>query len=389
MKDIQNLLTHVSIITKKNNELLDATGGNFNIFRVLGLEHYENKHSTIICEFLNPKGSHGLKELFLKAFLDIHIEKNQLGFEEFACRFDYKNAKAYPEYPTHDGRIDILVEDIKGHAIVIENKIYAGDQREQLRRYNKFALHKYLEKENYKILYLTLNGKEASADSGDGVSYIQISYSENIIEWLEKCVSLAARHPLVRETIIQYINHLKKITNQDMSTNNTTEIVKLITSREENIDASIVLNRNYNALCKAIIDEIVLQVLKPQMEEFATENGLILYRINCSVNEFNIEFEKSSWTKCRMLINMEGAGTLYGFRYNNSEIKIEKSIIDSIKKNLPKANTSDWWPIFKKIDDYKYIDIDVWRNEIKSKAFGKYVIKLFSELLKYTKHLEL
>jgi len=49
MKDIQNLLTHVSIITKKNAEFLDATGGLFNIFSIAGINHYENTHSAIFC----------------------------------------------------------------------------------------------------------------------------------------------------------------------------------------------------------------------------------------------------------------------------------------------------------------------------------------------------
>ena len=233
-----------------------------------------------------------------------------------------------------------------------------------------------------------MDGKEASKNSAEGVTYIQISHSKFIIDWLERCVSIASRYPLVRETIIQYINHLKKLTNQDMSAINTTEIVNLITSRQENIDAAIVIYRNYNALCKSIIEEIVSQVLKPQMEKFAMENGLILHRIIGSENSINIEFEKSSWTKCRMLINTEGYN-LYGFRYNDYKNKIELTVVDELKRQLTKANTSDWWPIWKKTDDHKYINLDVWRNEIRSGVFGDYAIKIFSELLKYADELDM
>jgi len=282
-----------------------------------------------------------------------------------------------------------LIEDTKGHAIIIENKIHAEDQQYQLKRYNEFALHKYLRKENYQIFFLSLDGKEASKNSGEGITYIQISHSKFIIVWLERCVSIASRYPLVRETIIQYINHLKKLTNQDMSTINTTEIVDLITSRHENIDAAIVIYRNYNALCKFIIEEIVSQVLKPQMEKFAVENGLILHRIHGTENTINIEFEKSSWTKCKMLINTEGGSNLYGFRYNDCKNKIELTVVDEFKRQLKKANTSDLWPIWKKTDDHKYIDINVWRNEIRSGVLGDYATKIFSELLKITKGFEL
>jgi len=58
---LQNLLTQISLINQKYSELLDATGGRFNMFGILGVNHYENTHSAIICELLNPQGSHGLK----------------------------------------------------------------------------------------------------------------------------------------------------------------------------------------------------------------------------------------------------------------------------------------------------------------------------------------
>ena len=46
--DIVNLLNQVTIINKKNTEILDATGGRFNMFRICGVNHYENTHSAII-----------------------------------------------------------------------------------------------------------------------------------------------------------------------------------------------------------------------------------------------------------------------------------------------------------------------------------------------------
>lgn len=50
MEKIQNLLNQVKIINQKNNEILDATGARFNIFKVCGVNHYENTHSAIIKE---------------------------------------------------------------------------------------------------------------------------------------------------------------------------------------------------------------------------------------------------------------------------------------------------------------------------------------------------
>ena len=65
MNSLQNLLNQVETITRKNNEILDASGSRFNLFRIFGVDHYENTHYAIIAELLNPEGTHLLKHKFL------------------------------------------------------------------------------------------------------------------------------------------------------------------------------------------------------------------------------------------------------------------------------------------------------------------------------------
>ena len=72
MDKIQTLLSQISLLSKKNNEILEIMGTRFNIFHILGVSHYENTHSTILAELLNPEGTHGLHNSFLKLFLDIN-----------------------------------------------------------------------------------------------------------------------------------------------------------------------------------------------------------------------------------------------------------------------------------------------------------------------------
>ena len=158
---------------------------------------------------LNPKGTHGLKSKFLESFIQT------LGTNFIIEEFNYETSRVRTEHSTEEGRIDILIEDDQNKAIIIENKIYAGDQPEQLKRYDKYA---QVYSKGYQILYLTLWGTDASEQSGQGVSYLPISYDRHMILWLEKCIGISARFPIVRETIIQYINHLKQLTNQDMDT---------------------------------------------------------------------------------------------------------------------------------------------------------------------------
>ena len=113
INNIQGLLNQVATINKKNAEILDATGGRFNIFRICGVNHYENTHSSILAELLNPQGSHSLKKQFLDAFLET------IGKSFTLKDFDTTNATVHTEYVTDNGRIDILIKDHKKNAIMI------------------------------------------------------------------------------------------------------------------------------------------------------------------------------------------------------------------------------------------------------------------------------
>lgn len=40
LENIKSLLKHVELLVEKNNELLDASGARFNMFKVCGVNHY-------------------------------------------------------------------------------------------------------------------------------------------------------------------------------------------------------------------------------------------------------------------------------------------------------------------------------------------------------------
>ena len=302
MKEIQDLLNQVALISKKNAEILDAIGGRFNMFRVCGVNHYENTHSAIIAEFLNPSGTHGLKSKLLECFIEILGKDFKI--ENFIC----KNALIHTEVTTNEGRIDIMIGN-KDKAIIIENKIYAEDQHKQLIRYNDYALKKY-GKGNYQILlYLSLWGDKPSEQSCKGVEYVTISHKETIINWLEKCVSIASRFPIVRETIIQYINHLKQLTDQDMDTKNKEEIVEFLTKSAENINVAFAISQNIDNVKTHLINKILL----PQLKEICKE-----LELDCSFKELKeinffgkyggFEIYPPEWDNHKILVQFQDTG---------------------------------------------------------------------------------
>jgi hypothetical protein len=354
MEKIINLLNQVGTINNKNNEILEATGSRFNMFQICGVNHYENTHSAIIAEFLNPRGTHGLKSKLLECFIET------LGNYFAIHDFNIEKARVRTEYSTEYGRIDILIEDNQKKAIIIENKIYAQDQPEQLKRYNKFAEQTY--KNGYQIFYLTLFGEEATNQSCQDVDYKAISHKENIINWLEKCIAITSRFPIVRETIIQYVNHLKQLTNQDMDAKNKEEITAIL-SKIDNLRAAKVIYQNYTNSFNYIAEKY----FNPKMQEFAEQNDL-KYNYECSAESF-IKFylSKGSWNgRCWIGFTFEANRCFFGI-CNNPEIdRIPNEIRIILHNNLKELGISNikesnWWPFY---EYFPNLTLEIWENDI-------------------------
>ena len=128
MDKIKTLLQQVSSI-RREYEKAKITEENFNVFSVMNMEHSEvNTHSSIIGELLNPNGSHGQGDVFLKFF--ISEVQNSFGSDIELNNFDTLiNDKICEKTVSLDidwenitgGRIDLILED-KNQILIIENK---------------------------------------------------------------------------------------------------------------------------------------------------------------------------------------------------------------------------------------------------------------------------
>ncbi|MDZ7774414.1 MAG: PD-(D/E)XK nuclease family protein [Bacteroidales bacterium] len=131
IEPIDRLLNEIQTISESYDRVAEATGENFNIFSVLKVETDEvSTHSRFIAELLNPRGSHGKGDEFLKIFInyinDIYSKELQ------KIEIDTNKASVITEKPIENGRIDIFIKDPKNNIILIENKIYASEQPDQL-----------------------------------------------------------------------------------------------------------------------------------------------------------------------------------------------------------------------------------------------------------------
>jgi len=216
-----SVLLHNAELLAKNEETQKSDksrrGELYNVFRACRIDHHELSHSAILAEWLNSKGSHGQGDLFLRLFLE-SVDVS------FVHTFQTSKAVSRTEYSTPHGRLDIFLEDSSGNAVIIENKINANDQDAQLKRYSEFAKNSY-GIDRYLLLYLTLDGREASMRSGDQVAYTPISYQSTILNWINLCKMKVFDKPVLLDAFTQYEDLVKQITGQGMDRNTQEKVV--------------------------------------------------------------------------------------------------------------------------------------------------------------------
>ena len=261
-------------------ELQRTQGVFFNLFQVLGIETKETRHSAFLAELLNPRGSHGQQDRFLRLFI-----------QQLPClreiQWNTQNAYARIEEVIPDnnnyGRMDIVIH-CGDDAIIIENKIYAGDQEEQLYRYNEYG--KSHIKGKTILIYLTLEGGEASKSSTNeqlvaNVNYFPISYSCEIDAWLTQCENAVKNLTNLYVTINQYHQIINKLTNKNMA-----QDMHILDLMLENNKAVLEISNNLGEW-EQQIKEKASSKLKGVLVEIAKQRGLkLIYKDSDASFEF-------------------------------------------------------------------------------------------------------
>lgn len=340
--EFNNLFGKINALIAKYRKINEITGENFNVFRILKLESSEVRmHSAFLAELLNPRGSHGQKDIFLKLFIKAFCFKGN-DIDSSTCEVIIEKHTGFlNNEKTEGGRLDILIRDGNHNQIVIENKIYAGDQTNQLTRY-------YLYANNADILYLTLNGSAPSKNSYGNLEIDRhfkcISYKTQIIDWLIECRKEMAVIPLIRESISQYINLIKYLTNQTLNSNMQEELSDIIKS---NLKASFSISGNLDQTLKKISDEFGVLV----KETIANDEISVSYKINFNNNYTGIWIWKKEWkyVKIGFQFQSKNINMIYGFTAINNPYKTP--LPDELKlklKSLPnnEKKNNDWWPYF-------------------------------------------
>lgn len=159
----------------------------------------ERKLSRIIADLLKPDGDHGQHIIFLEAFIEAmmklasnSLQKTLIKLQD-AIHTDISTISVLTEEPTHDSRyMDIMVDLGGKKGIVIENKPWTNDQKEQLKDYAEDANERF--SDAWVLIYLHGSGKAANeytlpnkkelVSSGN---YLDADYIYFLTSWLRIC----------------------------------------------------------------------------------------------------------------------------------------------------------------------------------------------------------
>lgn len=208
---MEKFLYNLKLIYTKY-KVIDSLKSDFNVFDLIINPYDEvHLHSRMIYSILTERK-------FQKQFLMSFLNFIDVSLPDDVSFSGFNNINVEKEKAIPNGRVDLFISfKIKNisYNVLIENKLLAGDQPEQMNRYKSY-MNSYPNDNNY-VYYLTLDGSAPSEDSTKSLDEIKlISYDSEIMNWIEDCIKIASREPGVREVLIQYSSLLERLTGKDV-----------------------------------------------------------------------------------------------------------------------------------------------------------------------------
>ena len=340
----------------------------------------------------------------LKRFLEIPKIKNVL-----SSSVVFKT----PYFANEQERIDVLIEEPRSFAIIIENKIKgATDQHEQLERYIESVKKHDVPFDNIYAIYLTDNGEKIAGecsltekskkilnynDESDMGRFIPLNYRYDILPWLEKDVlpNCVPEEDLLISALKQYINHLKCmfgiIENEEQKILimerlkeeldiNGEDIVALDKYLKTIEELECLKNRvveQKNGLVENWVEE---HIKKPFGEYLEAKDSVYSLEVRFdSFERFDIAVHSKEWEKFYFLVQKMG-GMYYGI-YNK-----EKSNPYKVKDGTFSGYTTvPWWPAYK--TDYSPAqsgESDFWK-QVQNRTFVNHLKDMFEEVFENIK----
>ena len=389
IEKLESMLKQIKVLNDKL-EIKKLRGNNdYNLFlSLLDINDEVRLHSRFIHSLLDPNSSHYQKELFLELFI------KACGLEDFGL--DLQNAKVYKEYEN----IDIYITDGAKH-IILENKINAGDQEAQIKRYIKTVQKENSGEAEICVLFLSPQGREPSDYSlsglkiegdkilernGDEVAKFKaISYDKEIMAWLGLCLDEAGNLANLAAVISQYKNVIEKIYGKYKGVQmDEKKISEIILENYDLVDE--IRNKYFDMANKEKLGTFMKNVKKELEKRLSQEWCVEIKKADASRCFAPIFFYKHSWGNDRVLTfalefdNRNFLNPYIGLAYDTKRIK--KEYVDNIKIE----SLSNEWKVGERFARYKMLNKTQFLREI---IINKYTeAELAEEFVKMKNELE-
>lgn len=314
--------------------------GQYNILSEIESPYKEAFHSNMLASLLK-------EPQILQAFLE-HLPENIVIPSK-----DLIDATVDTEFvcPESQNRIDILIRlkfKPSGQntplykAIILENKIYAKDQPQQLDNY--FAALKGLEYpvEDILLVYLTLDGKAPSQDSfctaeKENASLTLMSYKKHIISFLESSLTLdtVKQSSRLKNTIESYQELLVEyLSSYDTSSRYDTGSKELVWKFVNELETQVLslLKENYSF---PDLDEQTKSFLTCEKEEFLSffPESSRAFGFNVPLKQFSLNNKDATIYFC---IEIEdfiyfGLSLHYNGNFSYCDSKANRDLLQDLK----------------------------------------------------------
>lgn len=278
-----------------------------NLFNILKIERNENRHSAFLCWLLNPQSDHALGAVPIKKLLALYtyvtpgktdldslllsgnysVEVDQCTTEKLIGEISGSNDKDRIDIWM---RIEVIDNDDNRYLIplVIENKIYAGEGKEQTVRYHKAVKSfKETEQTDFSVeIFLTPDKATPSCCDFTNLTYQQL------LDFVIEPLTSYAMPDDAKSLVNAYINTLgTPATKSSDEEKDPTKLVNTILaiSKERRNDINTLYD-NYQPLINAAVSVVggdkAVKIMGTLVED--TESAELLQNFwDCNISLFN------------------------------------------------------------------------------------------------------
>ena len=252
---------------------------------------------------------------------------------------------------------------------LIENKLYAQDQKNQLERYH-YSFPKAT------IFYLTLDGKKYHQKTDFDV--VAISYEKSIVKWLEKILEEIKDKEYLTNSIKQYYNLIKNITFSGHTQEMENKICENIKSSKENLESAFQIYNNYETSVKSLLSENIVALKK----KFENKGFSVLE--NTDWYKSNFYFYKEDWKSRNICVGLEFETNLknpfVGITLFDTSKNIDIGLRQSIVEHFDDKKTTEVWASYKTL--LYFTNVYDWNDAVKLKD-GTFIENVEKDLFGY------